>query len=77
MDILISNLLLKSIFNFGKWSNRKLCKYTYLRNFKFDHFPKSKIGRFEMIMSIFQFYFFLTGCGQYEMYGETKCHRNG
>ena len=60
MDILISNLLSESIFDFGKWSNRKY-ENTQIRvfaYFQFDHFPKSKIdskSRFEMRISIFQF----------------------
>ena len=59
MDILIWNLLSESIFDFGKWSNWKLCKYAYLHDFQIDHFSKSKIdseSRFEMRMTIFVFY---------------------
>ena len=58
MDILISNLLLESFFDFGKWSNWKLRNYAHLHNFQFDHCSKSKIdskSRFEMRMFIFLF----------------------
>ena len=58
MNILISNLLSKSIFHFRKWSIWKLRKYAYLYNFQFDHFPKLTIdseSRFEMKMPIFLF----------------------
>ena len=40
MDILISNLLLKSIFNFGKWSN---WKYANTRIWVFSVWPLPEV----------------------------------
>ena len=40
MYILISNLLLKLIFDFGKWSN---WKYTYSRIHVFSVWPRPKV----------------------------------
>ena len=57
MDILISNLLSKSIFDFRKWSNQKYTN-TRITYFQFDHLPKSKIdseSRYEMRISILLF----------------------
>ena len=68
MDIIISNLLLESIFDFGKWSNWKYTN-TLICVFQFDHFPKSKIdseSKFEMRMSLFLFKILvLKSFGQY------------
>ena len=60
MDILISNLLSKSILDFGsgQTENTQIRVFAY---FPFYHFPKSKIyseSRFEIRMSIFLFYIF-------------------
>ena len=57
MEILISNLLSESIFDFGKWSteNTQIRVFAY---FFFDIFPKLKIdfeSRFKMRLSIFPF----------------------
>ena len=57
MDLLISNLLSESIFDFRMRSNGKYAN-THIMYFQFDHFSKSKTdskSRFEMMGRVFIF----------------------
>ena len=80
MDNLISNLLLESIFNFGKWAHQKYANTRISVIFSLTT-PKSQklIPKADLEWECPYFYskILLMSFDQYNRDGRTDCHRNG